>query len=74
MECPDCGGTMKEGYIPIVRAIHWREKDQPVGIAPAWKGLPGIKLSWLRPTKLHAFRCEQCEVVGFRYGDHAEHL
>jgi hypothetical protein len=73
MKCPECGGEMEDGYIPLLRGIHWREKGEPIGLAPAWGGLPETGVVWSR-KKLQAFRCRNCELVCFQYGSQAKHL
>jgi len=58
---------MAEGYLPLLAGVHWRGPDDPVGMPHALRGLPGTVGLRTRP-KVHAFRCEPCEVVIFRYG------
>lgn len=65
--CPACGNEMAEGYLPILAGIHWRRPDEPIGLPHALSGLPGTVGQRGRPC-LHAFRCEACQIVTFRYG------
>ncbi len=65
--CPRCTKPMDEGYLPLRAAIHWRRLGAPVGAAGAFGGLRGT-MSLRKPPRVHAFRCEPCEVVMFRYG------
>jgi hypothetical protein len=67
LACPRCTKPMAEGYLPLLAGIHWRRVSEPVGIPHALKGLPGTVGWWGRP-RVHAYRCEACEVVTFRYG------
>ncbi len=64
--CPVCEGKMTEGYLPLVSGIHWRDTGQPLGLPHALGGLPGTKVMRQRP-RLHAFRCEPCEIVTFHH-------
>ncbi len=67
VRCPRCGKPMGEGYLPLLSGLHWRGPGQPVGMPHAIGGLPGT-FGWRRRPRVHAFRCEPCEVVTFRYG------
>lgn len=69
--CPRCAKSMEEGYLPLKNGIHWRGRGAPVGAAGPFGGLQGT-LSILKPPRVHAFRCEPCEVVTFRYGKPAQ--
>lgn len=65
--CPRCREEMTEGYIPTAGGITWRNRDDPVGIPTILTGLPGTKFFLKRP-RLHAYRCESCRIVTFKYG------
>lgn len=67
-ECLRCARPMGEGYLPLLSGIHWRELGDPVGIPTVFGGLPGTVRWWGARPMAHAFRCESCEVVLFRYG------
>jgi hypothetical protein len=67
IQCPNCLLKMKEGYIPTVGAIPWRNMDQPVGMPTIFSGLPGT-IFWLKRPKLHAYHCKNCRIVTFKYG------
>lgn len=67
LPCPRCGKPMEEGYLPLVGGISWRQSSEPIGLPHALTGLPGTVGWWGRP-RLHAYRCEACAVVIFRYG------
>lgn len=65
--CPRCGKEMAEGYVPLLAGLHWRRPGEPVGLPHALGGLPGT-VGWKGRPRLHAFRCEPCEVITLRYG------
>ncbi|MBW2291305.1 MAG: hypothetical protein JRG94_03240 [Deltaproteobacteria bacterium] len=65
--CPRCAKPMEEGYLPLVAGIHWRQTSEPIGLPHALAGLPGT-VGWLGRPRVHAYRCEACTVVIFRYG------
>lgn len=65
--CPRCAKPMEEGYLPLVAGIHWRGTSQPIGLPHALAGLPGT-VGWRGRPRVHAYRCEACKVVIFRYG------
>jgi Domain of unknown function (DUF6487) len=65
--CPACGGEMAEGYLVPLAGLHWRRLGEPVGVPHALAGLPGT-VGWRGRPRLHAFRCEPCDVVTFRHG------
>ena len=65
--CPRCAKPMKEGYLPLLSGVHWRNPQDPVGLPTALGGLPGT-VSWRGRPRVHAYRCEPCEVLTFRYG------
>ena len=65
--CPECGGEMSEGYIPGVGGINWRDREEPVGLPNMLTGLPGT-IFWFKRPILHAFNCNKCRVVTFKYG------
>jgi hypothetical protein len=67
MACPQCSREMAEGYLPLLSSLHWREIDAPVGMPHALGGLSGT-VGWCGRPRLHAYRCEACEIVTFRYG------
>lgn len=66
-ECPRCGEPMTEGYMPTVGGVSWRDRGDPVGIPSMLTGLPGTAYLIKRP-KLHAYRCEDCRIITFKYG------
>jgi hypothetical protein len=65
--CPRCAKPMEEGYLPLVAGIHWRQTSEPIGLPHALAGLPGT-VGWRGRPRVHAYRCEACTVVIFRYG------
>ena len=67
MTCPQCSREMVEGYLPLLAGLHWREIDDPIGVPHALAGLPGT-VGWRGRPRLHAYRCEPCEIITFRYG------
>jgi Domain of unknown function (DUF6487) len=66
-DCPRCGAPMTEGYMPTVGGVSWRDRDEPVGIPTMLTGLRGTAF-WVRRPKLHAYRCEPCRIITFKYG------
>lgn len=67
VRCPRCEKPMTEGYLPLLAGLHWREPGEPTGLPHALAGLPGT-VGWRGRPRLHAFRCESCEVLTLRYG------
>jgi hypothetical protein len=67
MNCPRCGSSMNEGYLVPAAGIHWRNAGQPLGLPHALGGLPGT-VGWKGRPRLHAYRCESCEISTFHYG------
>jgi hypothetical protein len=65
--CQQCSEKMAEGYLPMGFGIHWRSINHPVGIPNIFGVLPGT-MFWLKRPKLHAFHCEKCRIVTFKYG------
>ena len=68
LPCPRCQAPMEEGYLPLQSGVPWRRPDQPIGVAHAFHGLPGTAPGLRTRPRVHAYRCEPCEVVTFRYG------
>ena len=69
MACPGCGGSMEEGYVMPAGGLHWRGGDEPTGMPTLMGGLPG-SVGWTGRPRLHAFRCQPCQIVTLRYGRH----
>ncbi len=67
LNCPECGIKMTEGYLPMGFGIHWRNINQPVAIPTIFSGLSGT-VFWLKRPRLHAYHCEKCRIVIFKYG------
>lgn len=65
--CPECGIKMTEGYLPMGFGIHWRNINQPVAIPTIFSGLSGT-VSWLKRPRLHAYHCDKCRIIIFKYG------
>jgi len=65
--CPRCEKSMSEGYLPLVAGLPWRDADEATGMPHALQGLPGT-VAWRGRPRLHALRCEPCEIVILRYG------
>ena len=59
---------MEEGYLPLQAGVPWRKPGEPIGLANAFHGLPGTVAGLCKRPRVHAYRCEPCEVVTFRYG------
>ena len=68
LPCPRCAKSMEEGYLPLQAGLPWRRLGDPVGLVNAFHGLPGTRVGLRARPRLHAYRCEPCEVVLFRYG------
>lgn len=66
--CPRCEKPMEEGYLPLQAGVPWRKPGEPVGLVNAFRGLPGTVVGLRHRPRVHAYRCEPCEVVTFRYG------
>ena len=66
--CPRCEKPMEEGYLPLQAGVPWRRTGEPVGLVSVFQGLPGTVSGLRSRPRVHAFRCEPCEVVTFRYG------
>jgi hypothetical protein len=67
LACPQCGGEMAEGYLAVLAGLHWREPGEPIGVPHALSGLPGT-VGWRARPRLHAFRCQACDIITFKYG------
>lgn len=67
LECPKCGAHMTEGYMPTVGGVAWRDREDPIGIPTMFTGLPGTAF-WIKRPALHAYRCEPCRIIIFKYG------
>ena len=67
VNCPECNIKMTEGYLPMGFGIHWRNINQPVAIPTIFSGLSGTVL-WLKRPRLHAYHCEKCRIIIFKYG------
>jgi hypothetical protein len=65
--CPQCGAEMEEGYLALLAGLHWRSPGEPIGVPHALSGLPGT-VGWRARPRLHAFRCQPCDIVTFKYG------
>ena len=65
--CPVCSNAMAEGYTPLLSGLHWRELGEPIGMPHALRGMAGTVGMRERP-RLHAFRCERCEILTLQYG------
>ena len=65
--CPRCGSKMNEGYMPTIGGVSWRDRNEAVGIPTIFSGLPGTTF-WVKRPMLHAFHCEKCNIITFKYG------
>ncbi len=66
--CPRCQKPMEEGYLPLQAGVPWRRPGEPIGMVSVFHGLPGTVTGLRHRPRVHAYRCEPCEVVTFRYG------
>jgi hypothetical protein len=69
--CPQCAKPMREGFVPMLAGMHWRDPGEPVGMPHAFSGLSGTT-SWRGRPCLHAFRCHGCEIVILKHGRRIE--
>ncbi len=64
--CPNCGGTMEQGYLSSRGGIFWTRNPMFGSVGAAW-GFPGaepIGLFGMLPTRSHrAFRCTRCGTI-----------
>ncbi|HVY54404.1 MAG TPA: PF20097 family protein [Thermodesulfobacteriota bacterium] len=67
LACPRCGAQMREGYMPTVGGVSWRDREDPIGIPTMFTGLEGT-VFWIKRPALHAYRCENCRIILFKYG------
>lgn len=67
LNCPKCSKKMTEGYLPTTGGVSWRDRGDPVGMPTILSGLPGTTF-WVKRPRLHAFHCEQCKIIIFKYG------
>ncbi|MCC7203881.1 MAG: hypothetical protein IT441_02290 [Phycisphaeraceae bacterium] len=58
---------MIEGFIPTHGGIYWFTRDERYGFLSFARALPGTT-TWMRLSKLEAYRCPACRLVTFRYG------
>jgi len=63
-ECPNCGGTMEEGYVIAPQGIYWSTVPihgysapigEPLGFFPLPRGM--------RSRCFRAYRCQRCGIV-----------
>ena len=67
VSCPECGAEMTEGYLPLLAGLHWRHKDEPVGMPHVFSGLSGT-VGWRGRPRLHGYHCEACQIITVKYG------
>jgi hypothetical protein len=59
---------MAEGYVPTVSdGLMWFPREKSPRINPMAQALPGTQ-AWLRYARLHAWRCDGCNLVLIQYG------
>lgn len=63
---------MRQGYLRLDKGLTWCEIDEKRFSAPLRGNIPGIKKSIWKFTKLIVYRCDDCEVISFNYGDKAK--
>jgi hypothetical protein len=67
--CPECGLSMEEGYVPAGAGIHWRGKGEKGRISTVFSALP--RTVWWNPfnrSNLPGLHCSRCKIVLFKYG------
>lgn len=69
--CPRCGAAMREGYLPLLAPIHWRDPGDPIGLPTVFTGLPGT-VGWRGRARVAAFRCAPCGIVTLRHASGGE--
>jgi predicted RNA-binding Zn-ribbon protein involved in translation (DUF1610 family) len=66
--CPLCGSKMEKGFIGVSREIFWSDKKRTI----VWKLPFGndviVRADWTAAMR-EAYRCENCKLVIFRYGE-----
>lgn len=67
--CPECGQPMEPGYVSTGQFVFWRRWTTPWWL-PYAGALRGTGPRLFGFQKLSGYRCQRCEVVVFRYGNH----
>lgn len=66
--CPECGETMESGFIASSASLFWRHWSNRKWLLRGNESLSKTS-SVFGINKLSGFRCVDCEVVTFAYGD-----
>ncbi len=70
LKCPECSGVMEPGYLTTGAWLYWRRWDDRSLLVRFSDRLMKTLPSFVGTNRLPGFRCSQCEVVVFRYGNH----
>ena len=66
--CPRCGSKMEKGFIGVWRGIFWsKEKHTTIWKLPFGNDM--IFRASLKNPMIEAYRCKQCKLIIFRYGE-----
>lgn len=68
--CPECGAGMRPGYLTTGSWLYWRRWNDRSLLVRFSDRVRGTLPSFVGTNRLPGYRCEQCEVIVFRYGDH----
>ncbi len=71
MKCPSCNSDMKKGWIPLARGLTWKELGEGSKVSSLKGNIQGIEVG-LRVKKLFAYRCDECKIISFYFGEKAE--
>ena len=66
--CPECGKTMEAGYIASSASLYWRKWNNQNWLLRGNESLSKTS-SVFGINKLSGFRCGDCEIVLFAYGE-----
>jgi|GEM_PF-3150225 len=68
--CPECGAGMRPGYLTTGAWLYWRKWTDRSLLVKFSDRLPNTLPSFVGTNRLPGYRCEECELVVFRYGNH----
>ena len=67
MHCPDCHGTMINGFVPAKEGLMFM-RHVPLSHSPSFaQGLPSTS-AHMRRAYLEAYKCPRCQLLVLRYG------
>lgn len=62
---------MRKGWISLPRGLTWKELDETSKASFPKGNIPGIEVGW-RVKKLFSYRCDECKIMSFYFGEKAE--